>query len=80
MNDEEITELQEQLAGARAELEELQTTVADREARATHVEEQLAEARAELATALETIQARDSELGGLRERAGALELSVLNSA
>ena len=80
MNDEEITELQEQLAGARAELEELQTTVADREARAKHVDEQLAEARAELATALQTIQARDSELGGLRERAGALELSVLSSA
>jgi septation ring formation regulator EzrA len=80
MNDEEVTLLQEELAQARAELEGLQTTVADREARAAHLELQLAGVRDELSTAQHDVETRDTELTTLRERSDALESSVRLSA
>src|SRR3972149_1313520 len=42
MSEEELKELEDELAAARAEVERLQTTAADREARAAHLEAQLA--------------------------------------
>ena len=62
MSEEELEELQEELAGARSELERLQMTAADREARAAHVEAELASAREELAGAREAAQSREEEL------------------
>jgi len=67
MNDEELTQLEEQLAEARAELEALETTVADREARAAHLELQLAGVREELSVAQAGNEARDTDLATLRE-------------
>ena len=40
MSEEELSELQDRLAEAQGEVERLQTTTADREARAAHLEEQ----------------------------------------
>lgn len=80
MNDEERTELEEQLAGARAELEALETAVADRTARAEHLELQLADAREELSAARAGFETRDAELAALRERSDALESTVRGSA
>lgn len=79
-NDEEITLLKEELDGARAELEALQTTVADREARALHLESQLASAREELSAARQDIEKRDEELGTQRVRSDTLEPAVRSSA
>ena len=80
MNDEELTQLEEQLAEARAELEALETTVADREARAAHLELQLAGVREELSVAQAGNEARDTDLATLRERSDALESAVRGSA
>ena len=80
MNEEELTQLEEQLAEARAELEALETTVADREARAAHLELQLAGVREELSVAQAGIEARDTELATLREQSDALESAVRGSA
>jgi chromosome segregation ATPase len=80
MNDEDIAQLQEELAEARAELEALQTTAADREARAIHLEAQLAEAREELSNARGDAEAQAGELMELRERAAGLESAVRESA
>jgi len=78
MSDEELAAVQEELAAARSELEQLQTAVADREARATHVEEQLAEARDELAQIRNDAQSREQELAeqvrGAAQRYRALAL------
>jgi chromosome segregation ATPase len=79
-NDEEITQLEERLAEAQAELEALQTTVADREARALHLDSQLASMREELAAVRQDVEARDEELGTLRARSEALESAVRRSA
>jgi len=79
-NDEEITLLKEDLDEARSELEALQTTVADREARALHLESQLASAREELSAARQDIEKRDEDLGTLRVRSDTLESAVRSSA
>ena len=49
MSDDELTTTQEELAATKAELEQLQVTTADREARSAHLESELADALAELA-------------------------------
>jgi chromosome segregation ATPase len=79
-NEEQITQLSEELEQARAEVEGLQATVADREARALHVESQLSQARDELATAQQGLEARDGEIESLRTRADTLESAVRESA
>jgi len=58
--DEDVVALEERLAEAEAEMERLQTTAADREARAAHLEDALAQAKAGLAS-------RDEELAALRD-------------
>jgi hypothetical protein len=80
MNEEELSELQEELAGARVELEQLQARVADREARAAHVEEQLIATREELAALQSSAEAREHELAGERERALGLEQQLRDGA
>ena len=67
VTEEGLAALEERLAEAEAEVERLQTTAADREARAAHLEglsaaqaETLAEAKAELAS-------RDAELTAVRD-------------
>ena len=80
MNDDELTTTQEELAEAKAELEELQVGTADREARSAHLESELAEALAELATAQDTAKARDLELAGVSERTQALESQARDAA
>ena len=59
MNEEELQELQEELSAARSELERLQATAADREARAAHLESELSAAREELAGARAAAQSRE---------------------
>ena len=80
MSNDEVVELEEQLAAAQAEIERLQATAADREARATHVESQLAGLRQELSQAREETQVREQELAGLTERGAALEAQVRSAA
>ena len=80
MSDDELTAMQEELAEARAELERLQVTAADREARAAHVESAQALLQEELAQARSEAEARDQELTGLREQAEALQERVRSSA
>jgi chromosome segregation ATPase len=70
---EDMTDLQEELASARAEIERLEVTLADREARALHLDSQLSALRGELTLARDEAQARDHELAALSERAAALE-------
>jgi chromosome segregation ATPase len=60
MSDEELAALQDRLAEAEAEVERLQTTAADGEARAAHLEEILTQSRTELAS-------RDVELAALTD-------------
>ncbi len=67
MSDDELQELQEELAAARSELERLQVTAADREARAAHLESELSALREELAGAREEAQSREEELRGQNE-------------
>jgi DNA repair exonuclease SbcCD ATPase subunit len=62
MSEEELQELQEELAAARMELERLQVTAADREARAAHLETELSGLRQELSGAREEAQSREEEL------------------
>ena len=80
MSEEELTALQDELAEARAEMERLQATAADREARAAHVESQLRELREELTQAKSESEAREQELSGLREQTEALQGQVRGSA
>jgi chromosome segregation ATPase len=80
MSDDELTAMQEELAEARAELERLQVTAADREARAAHLESQQAQLQEELAQARSEAEARDQELTGLREQGEALQERVRSSA
>jgi predicted nucleic acid-binding Zn-ribbon protein len=68
MADDELSDLQEQLAEARAELDRLQTAAADSQAQALHFQEQNAETRrqlgavqAELAAERERFQGLDGE-------------------
>ena len=80
MSSDEVVELEEQLAAAQAEIERLQATAADREARATHVESQLAGLRQELSQARDESQGREQELAGLTERTQAIEAQVRGAA
>jgi len=80
MSSDEVVELEEQLAAAQAEIERLQATAADREARATHVESQLAGLRQELSQARDESQGREQELAGLTDRASSLEAQVRGAA
>ena len=58
----ELAATQEELAAARAELERLQETAADSEARATHVESQLTQANEEIELARSESEAREQDL------------------
>ena len=59
---DELAATQEELASARAELERLQETAADSEARATHVESQLTQANEEIELARSESEAREQDL------------------
>ncbi len=80
MSEEELDELQEELAAARAELERLQPMVADREARASHLESEVAQLREELTQAHDEAQARDQELAAQGERGQELESQAREAA
>ena len=80
MSNDEVVELEEQLAAAQAEIDRLQATAADREARAAHVESQLAGLRQELSQARDESQGREQELAGLTDRASSLEAQVRSAA
>ena len=87
MTDEEITALQDELAEAQTEVDRLQTTTADREARAAHLDETLAQLREEqnqlsasLREAQAQLAARDEELAALREQVEALQASLKAAA
>jgi peptidoglycan hydrolase CwlO-like protein len=61
MADNELSDLQEELADARAEVERLQASAADSRAQALHFQEQCAQAR-------QQIEAAQTELAAERER------------
>lgn len=79
MSESELIDTQEELAATKAELELLQVSTADREARTAHVESELGDALAELAAAQDTATARDLELASMSERAQTLEQQVRNA-
>ena len=80
MSNEDVAKLEEELAEARAELEALRKSTADRAARAGHLEAQMTELRAELSSAREAAQAHEGELSAANERAAALEERVRSDA
>ncbi len=80
MANEDLAAMEEELAAARAEIERLQETAADREARAAHLEAQLGEAREELAQGREEAESRRREVADLGERAQALEAQAQGAA
>lgn len=59
---DELAATQEELTSARAELERLQETAADSEARAAHVESQLTQANEEIELARSESEAREQDL------------------
>jgi len=73
MSEEELSELQERLAEAQAEVERLQTTAADREARAAHVEEQNAQLRRDLEEARGALSTAEEQATAHQERVAGLE-------
>ena len=77
MSNEDVVALEEELAGARSELEALRESTADRAARAAQLETQMAELRAELSAARE---AHQGELSVANERSAALEERVRGAA
>lgn len=85
--DNETTELEEQLAEARAQIERLQTAAADAEARAATARAEVKSAtdahdglRAELAEASAARDAAQSELAALHEHAGGLQARLRDAA
>ena len=80
MSDDELTVLQDELAATRAELERLQVTAADREARTSHLDAQLAQVRDELEASRSQAQASEQELASLRDRSESLQTQVQGSA
>ncbi len=66
MTDEELDRLREELAAARAEIEQLQVTAADREARATHLESLAAGLQDDLVAIRSALSERESEVDSLR--------------
>ena len=59
---DELTATQEELAASRAELERLQETAADSEARAAHLESQLAQANEDIVLARGESETREQDL------------------
>lgn len=80
MSNEDVSALQDELAEARAELEQLRDATADREARAAHLESQLSDVRAELSRAREEARSRDEALASANERGTVLEGRVRGAA
>ncbi len=80
MNDDELTAAQEELAAALGEVERLQVTAADSEARAAHLESQLSELREELTQTRNQAEAREHELTTLGEQTQALQAQVQSAA
>ena len=68
MPDDEVSALQEQLSEAREEIERLQTTAADGEARALHFDGLNAELRQQLADAQAEATAHQEKIGALDEQ------------
>ena len=68
---EELAALQEQLAGARADVERLQRDAANAEARAQHAVGEADELRAKLQLSTDAVTAAAAEAAALREQIGA---------
>jgi len=73
MSEDELVEMQERLAEAQAEVERLQTTAADREARAAHLEEQNARLRRDLEGARQALATAEEQATAHQERVAGLE-------
>jgi predicted nucleic acid-binding Zn-ribbon protein len=73
MSEVELSELEERLAEAQAEIERLQATAADREARAAHLEEQVAGLRRELEEARSALSTAEERAAAHQERVAGLE-------
>ena len=87
VTEEELAALEERLAEAEAEVERLQTTAADREARAAHLEglsaaqaETLAETKAELTSRDAELTAVRDELAAARSEAEELRAGLRSAA
>jgi len=80
MSSEGIAVLEEELAAARAEVERLEVTAADREARSAHLDEQLSQVREELGQTRGEADAREREVAGLHEQSGELQSQVQEAA
>ncbi len=76
----EVSELQERLLEAQAELERLQAMAADREARAAHLEEINAGLRQELEETRSAASAAQERLTALEQEAGALREGLRSAA
>jgi chromosome segregation ATPase len=83
MSEDEMAALQDQLAEAQAELEQLQTVAADREARAAQIQEDLAATQterdrlsSELAETQAQIAARDEDLSAAQAGVESLQASL----
>ena len=73
MSEEELSELQERLAEAQAEVERLQAMTADREARAVHLDEQNAKLRRDLEEARGALSTAEEQASAHQERVAGLE-------
>ena len=80
MSNDDLSAIEEELAATRSELETLQVTAADREARAVHLESQQSDLREQLAEAQSEAEARAQELAVLGERAQTLESQARSGA
>jgi chromosome segregation ATPase len=87
VTEEELADLEERLAEAEAEVERLQTTAADREARAAHLEdlsaaqaETLIQAKTELASRDAELTAVCDELAAARSEAEELRAGLRSAA
>lgn len=69
MTDDELESLRDELAAARAEIEQLQVTAADRQARAAHLESVAGGLTEDLAAARSLLAERESEVDSLRRAA-----------
>lgn len=79
-NEVEVTELQERLIEAQAEVERLQAMAADREARAAHLEEVSAGLRRELEEARGAASVSQERVGALEEESNALREGLRSAA
>ena len=83
MSDDELSALEQQLADlsaereeARAEIDRLQTTAADREARALHLDELNAQIREQLSVAQADLAGRQEEIDALNEQMSAAQADL----